>query len=190
MTGYNTLSDSELIAFIKDSQEPAFAELYNRYKHQLYLHAYRMLQDEEEAKDVVQEMFSSVWEKREYMATPAAVNAYLYSCLRNKILNVIAHKKVIDKYSVSFSNYMEKGMAAPDEKIIAKELVQLIESEVAILPPKMRQVFEMSRNQCLSHKQIAEQLNISDKTVKKQVGYALKILRLKLSLNSFFSFFL
>lgn len=190
MAGYKTLSDQDLISFLKEGFEAAFAELYNRYKSPLYLHAYRMLQDEEEAKDVVQEMFAAIWAKRETLVIPTSVDAYLYSSIRNRILNFIAHQKVIAKYAGSLVDYLENGISVTDEKIREKELIKILENEVALLPSKMREVFELSRNQDLSHKQIAEQLNISDKTVKKQVSNAIKILRLKINLSLFFSLFL
>lgn len=189
MTAYNSFSDSDLFAFLKEGEHTAFEELYNRYKHPLYLHAYRMLQDGEEAKDLVQELFSSIWAKRQSLANPTAVNAYLYGCLRNRILNVIAHQKVRGNYISSLNSYLEATSSAPDEKIIATDLIKLVENEVALLPPKMREVFEMSRKQHLSHKQIAEHLNISDKTVKKQVNNAIKILRLKINVNFLFGLF-
>lgn len=190
MAGYKTLSDQDLIGFLKEGFEAAFAELYNRYKSPLYLHAYRMLQDEEEAKDVVQEMFAAIWAKRETLVIPTSVDAYLYGSIRNRILNFIAHQKVIAKYTDSLGDYLENGISATDEKIRERELIKILENEVALLPSKMREVFELSRNQDLSHKQIAEQLNISDKTVKKQVNNAIKILRLKINLSLFFGFFL
>ena len=190
MAGYNTLSDQDLMILIKDDREGAFAELYNRYKNPLYLHAYRMLHDEEEAKDIVQEMFSSIWAKREIFAIPISVDAYLYGSIRNRILNFIAHQKVIARYIDSLDHYLEIGIASADEKIREKELIEILKNEFNLLPPRMREVFELSRNQELSYKQIAKKLNISDKTVKKQVSNAIKILRLKINFSLLFGFFM
>ena len=191
MAGYNSFSDHDLVVFLIEGKEAAFAELYNRYKGPLYLHAYRMLQNEDEAKDIVQEMFAYIWFKRNEIVVPDSVDAYLYSSVRNRILNFIAHQKVIAKYVDSLDNYLEQAISSTDEKMMEKELLTVLQNEIALLPPKMREVFELSRHHDLSHKQIADQLNISDKTVKKQVSKAIRILRLKInmSLFLFFSFF-
>jgi len=178
---YNVFSDLELFALIKDGSDVAFAELYNRYKGYLYLHAYRMLQDKDEAKDIVQELFAGLWAKRATLSPPNSVNDYLYGAIRNRIINFIAHKKVVARYTATLNNYLEAGIPGSDEQFIEKELLQLIEGEIAQLPEKMREVFELSRKHNLSHKQIATKLNISDKTVKKQVSNAIKIIKLKIN---------
>lgn len=182
MQSHNAFTDSELIVLIKEGREAAFAELYSRYKGSLYLHAYRMLQDKDEAMDIVQEFFAAIWAKRETLVVPNSVNDYLYGSIRNRILNFIAHQKVVARYTSTLDAYLEAGGAATDERFMQRELIQLIETEVARLPTKMREVFELSRKHDLSHKQIAQQLNISDKTVKKQVSNAIKIIKLKLNL--------
>lgn len=189
MLQYNVFPDLELLALIKDGHDAAFAELYNRYKGYLYLHAYRMLQDKDEAKDIVQELFAGLWAKRATLTMPDSVNDYLYGAIRNRIINFIAHKKVIARYTATLKNYLESGIPPSDERFIAKELMQLIEGEVAQLPGKMREVFELSRKHNLSHRQIATKLNISDKTVKKQVSNAIKIIKLKINLTILFIFF-
>ncbi|WP_317169203.1 RNA polymerase sigma factor [Mucilaginibacter humi] len=139
MPVYNTFTDNELIAFIKEGHETAFAELYRRYKGCLYLHAYRMLQDKDEAMDIVQEFFATIWAKRDTLIITTTVNSYLYSAIRNRILNFIAHQKVVAGYTNSLEDYLEAGSPASDEKFLEKELISLIENEVALLPPKMRQ---------------------------------------------------
>lgn len=78
------------------------------------------------------------------------------------------------------SGFIEKGEYVTDQQLLEQELKEAIEKEIALLPPKMREVFELSRKQDLSYKEIADQLHISDKTVKKQVNNALHILREKL----------
>jgi len=186
MSEFSNLSDQELVAFLKLGNHVAYAELYNRYKNQLYLHAYRMLHNDEEAKDVVQDMFAAIWLKKDTLIIPSAVDAYLYGAIRNRILNFIAHQKVISKYTDSITHFVETERSETDENYREKELIAIIEKEIALLPPKMREVFELSRNKELSYKQIAEQLGISDKTVKKQINKAIKVLRHKINLSLFF----
>lgn len=182
MGSYHRSSDLELAALIADGDDQAFAEIYRRYNGVLFLHAYRMLGDQEEAKDILQELFTSLWFNRKELRLHTSLSAYLYKALRNRVLDAIAHKKVEQKYIDSLAAFIEKGEWLTDQQVREKELTVLIEREVSLLPPKMREVFEMSRNTDLSYKEIAEELHISDKTVKKQVSNALHILREKLDL--------
>lgn len=189
MIDYTKYTDRDLLTVLKDGKQEVFAELYMRYKDPLYFHARRMLGDHDEAKDIVQDIFASIWTKRETLVIPASVDAYLYGAIRNRILNFIAHQNVVNRYTDSIDAFIEKGESTIDEHIREKELINILQSEIALLPEKMRKVFELSRHHELSHKEIAEQLNISDKTVKKQVNKAIKILRLKINLNLFIKFF-
>lgn len=88
----------------------------------------------------------------------------------------------------SLQNYITHGPCITDHVIREKQLAALIEKGISDLPPKMKEVFELSRKQKLTHKEIAEKLNLSEQTVKKQVNNALKILRVKLGTMLFLSF--
>lgn len=182
MASYYPSSDLELAALIADDDDRAFAEIYRRYKGVLFLHAYRMLGDQEEAKDILQELFTTLWLNRKEIKPHTSFSSYLYKALRNRIFDVMSHKKVEQKYVNSLADFIEKGEWVTDQQVRERELTELIEQEVSLLPTRMREVFEMSRNTGLSYKEIAQELQISDKTVKKQVSNAIHILRQKLDL--------
>jgi len=184
------LTDSELVSLLKEGDKEAYAEIYNRFKGVLYIHAFRLLQDKEEAKDVVHEIFSRLWTKREQLNFTIGLSAYLYASVRNLIFDQIARKKVESEYLSSLQAFIKEDDYITDHLIREKELVAMIDREIAELPAKMREVFELSRKANLTHRQIAEQLDISEKTVKKQVNNALKTLRVKLGTYTFLAFFL
>lgn len=184
------LTDSELVSLLKEGDKEAYAEIYNRFKGVLYIHAFRLLQDKEEAKDVVHEIFSRLWTKREQLNFTIGLSAYLYASVRNLIFDQIARKKVESEYLSSLQAFIKEDDYITDHLIREKELVAMIDREIAELPTKMREVFELSRKANLTHRQIAEQLDISEKTVKKQVNNALKTLRVKLGTYTFLAFFL
>lgn len=190
MTKYTNHPDVELVSLIKLDDKSAFAELYDRYKGLLYIQAFKMLGDDEEAKDVVQEMFIKIWETRKSITVNTTVESYIFRSIRHKVIDFIRHQKTISRYLDSLESYMEKGTAALDESYIEKETLALFKKEVANLPARMREVFDLSRNQGLSHKQIAEQLNISEHTVKKQINKAIKQMRLRINLSLFSLLFL
>jgi RNA polymerase sigma-70 factor (ECF subfamily) len=188
MISWNNICDAELLARLSDDDHAAFAQIYERYKGILLVHAIKLLKDEDEAKDLVQELFTNIWVRRKEIKIKSSLSAYLYSSIRNRVLDHIAHQTVQDKYLNSLAEFIEKGVWITDEQIREKELSELIEKEITLLPPKMRQVFELSRNKEYSYNEIAEELHISDKTVKKQVHNALQILRRKLDFAFFFWF--
>ncbi|MFC5412605.1 RNA polymerase sigma factor [Larkinella bovis] len=190
MASHPENSDLELVALIAQDDVQAFAEIYQRYKGILYRHAYRMLNDQEEAKDVLQDLFTTFWTRRKEISVKGSLSSYLYSALRNRIFDLIAHKQVEQKYIQSLAHFMEAGECITDQQVREKELSALIEKEILLLPPRMREVFELSRKHNLSYKEIADELNISDKTVKKQVNNALTILREKIDIAFLLAFLL
>lgn len=190
MRVYNDLTDFELVSLLKEDDHAAYREIYYRYTAVLYAHAFSKLQDRDEAKDVVQEVFSKLWSKRSVIQFRLNISGYLYITLRNKIINIIAHRKIQSEYLSSLHDYL--GQAHEDTDFLARtnQLRAIIEEEVSKMPIRMREVFELSRKNNLSHKEIAEKLGISEKTVKDHVNNALKILRLKLGLLNYFLFLL
>lgn len=182
MSSYNTYSDHELAALLTKGDPDVFTFLYNTYKATLYLHALRTLKEEDSARDIVQEVFTSLWEKRENFMLKTTMASYLYGAVRNRVLNIIAHQKITEKYAGSLQEFLDQGEFITDNQIREKELTEVIEREIASLPEKMREVFLLSRNSGLSHKEIGEKLKISDKTVKRQVANAVKLLRLRINL--------
>lgn len=171
------LPDQQLLQLLATGSQASYTVIYSRYSEILFRHAYNMLEDQAEAEDVIQEVFLMLWTKRSEVAAAKSLSAYLYTSVRNRILNHITHQKVVDKYLDSMRTFMETGGYTADELLREKELAAVIEREIAAMPPKMREIFLMSRNEQLSHKSIGELLNISDKTVKQQVYKAVKQLR-------------
>jgi RNA polymerase sigma-70 factor (family 1) len=187
MDAIKTLSDGELVDLLKSGDQAAYTEIYDRYILILLNHAYNKTRNREEAKDVVQEVFTTLWAKRRDFNFHTNLSGYLYSAVRNNILNQVVHKTVLDKYLVSISQFISnaESQVITDHLVREHELSSIIEKEIAGLPPKMREVFELSRKQHFSHKQIAEKLEISEQTVSKQVTNALRILRVRLGVFAY-----
>ncbi|SFC00343.1 RNA polymerase sigma-70 factor, ECF subfamily [Parapedobacter composti] len=180
MSSYKSYTDSELLSLVAANNHGAYTEIYNRYAALLYVHARRKLADREDARDIIQELFTAFWNNRASLDEEIELSKYLYAAVRYKIINHFARKKLKTAYLDTLRNTAEIERAAPDHRVRETELKQLIEREVNLLPRKMREIFCMSRQQNLSHREIAEQLHISEATVKKQVNNALKVLRVKL----------
>ena len=178
---YQSYPDTALVSLLKLGDHDAFTEIYERHVAALYRHAYKVLQDADICNDLVQEVFLTMWEKREALQVSGALAAYLHRAVRNRALDVISHGQVADKYIDSIREFANRGLWTVDEALREKELLAIIEAEKAKLPPRMRQIYELNREHDLSYREIGEQLAISEKTVKKQVHNALRVIRLKLS---------
>lgn len=182
---YAILSDGILVDLIRQDDEKAFSVIYQRYSMPLYVHANRFIRDREETKDILQKVFVKIWSIRNRLPTDVKLSAYLYQIVKNELINHISHSKVVDKYLESMSSYASTYVADTDYVIREKQLQEIIEREIQNLPEKMREVFQLSRKQYLSHREIAEKLGISEKTVKNQLSNALHLLRQKLPLLLF-----
>jgi|GEM_PF-106603 len=182
MNQYKILSDDELVCLLEEGDSKAYAETYQRYWAILFRHARKMLQNDDEAKDVVQDLFAALWTKRTELNLTGSLSSYLYSATRYKVFDLIDKNKVRSHYLASLDEYIQEGNYSADDSIREKQLAILIEKEVSMLPSKMREVFELSRKNNLSYKEIALKMDISDQTVKKQIHNAIKILRPKFGL--------
>ncbi|WP_256009401.1 RNA polymerase sigma factor [Desertivirga xinjiangensis] len=182
MADYKVYSDADLTVLLKAGDRRAFAEIYNRYKLILHNHAWNKTRDTVEAQDAIQEVFSNLWTKREVLEIGSNLSGYLYRAVRNHILNLFARKQLKEKYIQSIQQYTQQRANVTDHRVRESMLRELIEKEISQLPPKMREVFILSRRHHLSHKEIAEIMGTTEQTVKKQVANALKHLRTKLGL--------
>jgi RNA polymerase sigma-70 factor (family 1) len=180
MTDYSLHTDAALLELLKQGDHAAFGIIHKRYYPLLYSHAFKRLPYREEVRDILQELFAFLWNNRENLNFTSGLAAYLYTSVRNRVINVFAKDKVRYEYAESFQNYIDTGENITDDLLREKELMALIEKEIALLPDQMRKVFELSRFQYLSHNEIAEIMGTSPLTVRKQIQNTLKILRSKL----------
>jgi RNA polymerase sigma-70 factor (family 1) len=189
MNRYSSLPDQELLHLLQEGEQAAYTEIYHRYFHLLYRHAYKKLRDEEQAKDIIHDLFAALWAKRDVKLNTGNLAGYLYTAVRNRIFDFFAHQKVESNYIQSIKSYINTVTSmATDSLIREKQLRDYIEKEIQALPPKMRIIFELSRKENLSHQEIAARLNISENNVSKQVNNAIRILRTKLGLFAYLYF--
>lgn len=181
MNAYRNLSDSELATLINSQDKNALEEIYLRYWGILYQHALKILHDSNKAADIVQDLFTHLLCNMGNYQINTPIQFYLYRSIRNRVIDNFNHWQHQQKYLDSLKAMYQEGNYQTDETILENELKKRIESALHTLPAKMRQVFEMSRNTGMSHKEIAVNFHISEETVKAQVKKALKLLRKKLT---------
>ncbi|SHE64594.1 RNA polymerase sigma factor [Pedobacter caeni] len=189
MKDYSEYTDQVLTQMMLRKDELAYTEIYKRYWSLLYQHARRMLQNDEEAKNVVQDVFLTLWTRAEGLELSGALASYLYTSVRNKILNIFRKNKIANEHLASLTSFIEHGENITDHQIRERELSEIIEKEIARLPERMQQVFLMKRNENLSYKEIALEMGTTELTVKTQMTNALRVLRKKLGPSTFHSAF-
>lgn len=158
-----------------------FSTLYKEHWENLFKQIIRILPDEDEATDVVQQTFVDLWDIREKLSEIRSIRSFLFIMARNIAFKRLKQSLKEETYRNNFANNYAATESLVDDWLVYKELSTLIDHEVEHLPSKMKEMFILSRFEGLSYAEIAERLGKSDKTVKKQISNAIKILKLKLS---------
>lgn len=179
------MEENELILLLKQSNQEAFTALYKKYWKQVYNFSRLYLTNKETAEEVVQEVFIKIWESRDFIREEDNFKGLLFIITRNLIFNM--HRKNLneDFYKITVLAAMENSYDI-EEEIDAKNMGEYIDLLIADLPPRRREIFNLSRKENKSYKEIAELLSISERTVENQISEALKYLRKNIILLSFF----
>ncbi|HKJ41072.1 MAG TPA: RNA polymerase sigma-70 factor [Sunxiuqinia sp.] len=174
-----TKNEKELFNQLKQGDKIAFETIFNTYYASLCHYANRMLDDDEKAEEIVQDLFVNLWSKRKSLNVESSLKYYLFRSVRNLCLNQIQHFKIREKYAKNVTENQDLTIQ-DDDYFIEVDLAKKIAESINSLPEKRRQIFKLSREEGLKYKEIAEKLNLSVKTVEAQMGLALKQLREKL----------
>lgn len=175
------LSEQEIVGAIREGNERIFEETFRKYYQSLCNYANSILKEMDEAEEVVQNLFLSIWEKRIDLEISISLKSYLYRAVHNHCLNRIKHLKVREEYQQYAVNFYDASYESVSQTVMKNELETKIEEAIRKLPEQCRLIFQMSRFEELKYHEIAEQLEISPKTVENQIGKALKILRVELA---------
>ena len=167
-------SDLFLLNQIRLGTRSAFKQFFKKYWKGLYIFSYNILKSEQSSEDIVQNVFIDFWEKVQYedIRNP---KAYLYKAVKYQILNHIRNNSIHQKHLEQLK--VLQSVQNLENEIIFKEMDDLILENIKKLPDKCREIFELSRLQDLSNREIAEKLDISVQTVKNQISTALRLLR-------------
>lgn len=174
MNALEQLSDENLAALLHQRDESAFMEIYNRYWKMLYTSVHAVLRDSEQAKDIVQEVFVSIWSNAGNQPI-AHLKAYLQQACRFQVYKQLQKRK----NDTSFYERLSKATSdlVAENGALAKEYQLQMKKVIASLPDIYRETFLLSREEHFTYKQIADRLHISEKAVEKRMSKALQFLR-------------
>lgn len=175
---YQQLTDADLVQLLRNGDASAFAEIYRRHWERLALQVLKIIGSKEDARDIVQEVFVSLWKRRAEIELRGPLVVYLLKCVRYTAIRYIEKNITRNNYLQTLSEAALGGSADPAGHFELRELELKVEQAVASLPPKMQEVFLLSRHEKMSYKEIADHLGIAENTVRKQLSNALKSLRI------------
>lgn len=185
---FSSYTDNELLSLLRESNLDAYREVYDRYHACLYIHALKRLRDKEECRDIIQNIFINLWEKRAELNIENNLSGYLYTSVRNAVFNLLVKNKLKQEHIQSINEFSLGWSYSTDFLVRENQLKILIDKEIELLPKRTREIFKLSRRENLSHKEIGAKLLISEQTVKTTINNALKILRVKLGSFLFYFF--
>jgi RNA polymerase sigma-70 factor (ECF subfamily) len=174
------MEDRDLLTKIQAGDEQAYDSVFRSWYPVLVRVAGALLKDTDAAEEVAQEVMLELWRRRHVIDADVSLRAYLLRSVRNRSLNHLRHLRVRRETEGDVQALYDEPLGS-DQPIVAKELAQALQLALGDLPPRCREVFELSRVHGLRYAEIAEALHISQKTVEAQMGKALKILRGRLA---------
>jgi RNA polymerase sigma-70 factor, ECF subfamily len=174
-------SEQQLLERIKAGDESAFESLFRAHYSILCAFSRKFVANSDEAEEIVQDLFLTLWEKRMDFLPTLSLRSYLFASVRNSCLNHLKHLKVRDKHQSHSLAQPVEFAADPGEALQAAELQARIGLAIETLPDRCGEIFKMSRFEGMKYQEIADQLQLSPRTVEVQIGKALKLLRAHLS---------
>jgi RNA polymerase sigma-70 factor (ECF subfamily) len=177
MYTFSSLPDEKAVLHrLKQSDEAAFAQIYNGYWKPLFYLAATRLKSLSDAEEVVQDIFLDIWNRREELAI-ASLSSYLAVSVKYRVINLLAKKARQQRQEQALAKEASLLDSSAEASINLSSLQRELEKQTARLPEKCRLVFRLSREEGYSHKEIAVQLRISEKTVESHLTKALRQLR-------------
>jgi len=165
----------------------AFDAIYQLYSKKLYSFAFSLLKDHYHSEELVQDVFVTLWEKREQINTDLQFENYLFTICYNSARKFFRKKKIENKVKDYLLKNAPKSIPETANTVIYNELMELVDRTVEKLPPKRKAVFKLSRQEGKQIKEIAEKLNISSRTVETHLTKALRLIKQELEKASLLS---
>lgn len=182
--GIREKTDTELAILLIHDDEAAFSELYVRYKDKLYYFCLHLLKSKEEANDIVQEIFIRIWESRSFINPDLSFSSFLYTMARNRIMNYFRDMDIDIKVKEIIASQKITTEETAESQIIYTEYQEILRTAIEQLPTQRQKIFNMSRIENMSHKEIAAELNISVNTVQEHISEALKFIKIYFNKNA------
>ncbi|MEP6595096.1 MAG: sigma-70 family RNA polymerase sigma factor [Ginsengibacter sp.] len=174
----NLISDTLLLKQVEEGSKKAFNILFEKYWESAFSDAHKRLKNYDNAKDIVQEIFTHIWINRQTLNIEN-LPAYLNVAIRNKVIKFVDKQKIVHPFFDILDNIPEKN-SQTDGSLLWKEFFKSYEALMKSLPPKRQVIFRLRYQEDLPTKVISMQLGIKRKTVQNQLGKAIETLKVSL----------
>ena len=171
------LSDQEALILLQENPVKGYKVLFDKYWDLLFKVAVTKLPSDEEARDMVQEVFLTLWAGKESIRAEESLFPWLTTCLRNRIFNHYARNKTKARFVRDMEGRFVDAANNVADRLASQELKALIEEAISKLSPRMQEVFRLNKEQQLSPSEIAKNLSLSVQTVKNQLTKANELVR-------------
>lgn len=176
-TGGNYDNDNGWIALIREGDEDAFEWLFREYYQQLTRFAWRYVKSKAVAEEIIQDVYSDIWENRGELSLADSMRPYLYKVVRNRSLNHLKHEEVKNRYDRQWLDQKETPMIKYKDDQREQQIRVAINKAIEELPPRSKMTYKLHRHDGLTYEEIADVMDVSVKTVESQMTRTLKILR-------------
>lgn len=173
--------EKKIIKRLKEGDAEAFDAIYRQFSQKMYNFAYGIVKDQDAVKDLVQEVFITLWEKRSKVNPDLNFDNYIFTMVYNAIRKFFRKRAIENRFVDELLKNSPEKIDGSDAELIYKELHDLASKAIDNLPPKRKAVYKLSKQEGLKIKEIARRLNISPRTAEHQLAKALKTLKEELS---------
>lgn len=168
--------EKKVVELLRIGDVDAFEKVFFTFADRLYYFSYRYLRNQHDAEEVVQDVFVKLWENRSNLNEQLSLSGYIFTIARNTIFNQ-NRKKVNEKaYQEYVIGFLDNFSSKTEDDLIYSDIKEIVDKVVDELPPQRKLIYRMSREKGLSYKEIAQELDLSERTVEAHIRLALKTL--------------
>jgi RNA polymerase sigma-70 factor (family 1) len=172
---YSVLDDNELLSFLREENEGAFAEIYHRYWKRIFTKALSYTRSPEAAEDIVQDVFIKIWINKDRLLHVREFRPFLFVSARNLIINSLRNQ--VFHVSLDPEEQLEEETLLPERQLSYKESINLLRKAIDLLPPQQQRAYRLSRDEGMRYTEIAQEMGISPGTVRIHMSKALSFIR-------------
>ncbi len=180
MGGLQEQNELVLFSLFKEGKQAAFDEIFNRYWEKLYEYAFHRTQSKDAAFEIVQDIFTSLWTRKETVELQKSLSGYLFAAVRFQIIHHIKSSKLAEHYLKDYLRHCAQADNSNEESVLVQDLQQALGRAIAELPARCQEVARLSLTENRSVEQIAAHMHVSPRTVENQLALARRHLRLSL----------
>jgi RNA polymerase sigma-70 factor (family 1) len=183
LTPSNPYNEKQLLDDLRSGSEAAFTELYRQYSVRLYYNILALVKDDHIAEELVQDIFSKVWRRKENIKVETSFSAYLFVMGRNRVFDFFQQVTRNHQLYARIKSVASEQYSHIEEALFARENQELLQKAIATLPPQRRRAFELCKMQGLSYREASEEMCVSLSTLKDHMSSALEAVRQYISKN-------